>query len=278
MKTLIAALIACAGLASPGLGAAADPVDELMQKSGLWKQIGEFEPTMQAGIAQSQPGGKPLDEDALRALRRAAAAGYAPERMRAAVRAQMARELAPRDIREVMAWLSTDLGRRITAAEEKASEPAQAQRLADAGARMLAKMPRSRRALLERLVTATRAAEFNASLLIDTTVGVMRGIELVTPQDGDNPGAEEVIAGIEARKPALIEAMRAESAAAFAVAYESLRDADLRKYVRFAESPLGGRYHDVTSRALESALADGAQEMGRQLGIFSRKTEPRTRT
>jgi Uncharacterized protein conserved in bacteria (DUF2059) len=277
MKTVVAAFIACAGLASPGL-AAADPVDELMHKSGLWKQIGEFEPTMQAGIAQSQWEGKRLDEDALRALRRAAAAGYAPDRMRAAVSRQIASELAPRDIREVMAWLSTDLGKRVTAAEEKASEPAQAQRLADAGSKALAKLPRARRALIERLVKATRAAEFNASLLIDTTVGVMRGIELVTPQDGDGPDTEDVVAGIEARKPALVEAMKAESAAAFAVAYESLRDADLEKYVRFAESPLGGRYHDVTSRALEAALADAAHEMGRQLGILTRRTEPRTRT
>lgn len=278
MKTLIAALIACAGLASPGLAAAADPVDELMHKSGLWKQIGEFEPMMQAGIAQSQSEGKRLDEDALRALRRAAAAGYAPDRMRAAVRGQIASELALRDIREVTAWLSTDLGKRVTAAEEKASEPAQAQRLAQGEDKVLAKLPRSRRALIDRLVKATRAAEFNAALLIDTTVGVMRGIALVTPQDGDGAEAEEVIAGIEARRPALIEAMRIESAAAFAVAYESLRDADLEKYVRFAESPLGGKYHDATSRALEAALADAAQEMGRQLGILTRKTGPRTRT
>jgi hypothetical protein len=40
----------------------------------------------------------------------------------------------------------------------------------------------------------------------------------------------------------------------------------MEKYVAFAESPAGKRYHDATTRALDKVMAQAAVELGREFG------------
>jgi hypothetical protein len=272
---IVLAAVACAWL---GAAAAAEPIDVLMIQSGLHKQIGEFEPSVQAGISQPQAGRKPLDESAMRNLRRAVAIGYAPDRMRATVRQYIVRELPPREIDEVLAWLASDTGKRITAIEEKASEPAEALKMMEGGRKVLEGIDAPRRALIERMLTATRAADFNASVMINTTVAVLRGIELAAPDAPESSEADKLIARLRERRPEIVAAMKGDAAAGFAYLYAPLSDAEVEQYVRFAESDAGTKYHDVTGRAIEIALTEGAQEMGRQLSLAARQQVPRSRT
>lgn len=277
---LLAARTIVVAMASAGLGAAvaAEPIDVLMIQSGLHKQIGEFEPSVQAGISQSQAGRAPLDESAMRNLRRAVAIAYAPDRMRATVRQYIARELPPGVIDEVLAWLASDTGRRITAIEEKASEPAEALKMMESGRKVLEGIDAPRAALINRMLDATKAAEFNASVMINTTGAVLRGVELAAGDAPESPEADKLIARLRERRPQIVAAMRGDAAAGFAYLYATLSDAEVGQYVRFAESDAGTKYHDVTGRAIEIALTEGAQEMGRQLSLAARQQVPRSKT
>ncbi|MEM7377652.1 MAG: hypothetical protein AAF460_09120, partial [Pseudomonadota bacterium] len=113
IKGLLASLVwVCAATAAPPTD-----IDELLEVSGLNAQLdalpGVIAQSIEQGIAQS---GQRVPAHHVTALATQARADYDPSSLRATVRAALA-TLNPSDVERNLHWLSTDAGRRITAAE-----------------------------------------------------------------------------------------------------------------------------------------------------------------
>ena len=67
---------------------------------------------------------------------------------------------------------------------------------------------------------------------------------------------------LEARRSEVVAAMHEQSFVAFALVYAEASDAELAALLRFARSPAGVRYHDVSARAFASTLAQAAKRLG----------------
>ena len=76
---------------------------------------------------------------------------------------------------------------------------------------------------------------------------------------------ERLLATLHATRAKLVAMVEEQSLGSNAVAYGTLSDAELLRYIEFAESPAGRRYHAATSLALDRALTDAAVEAGRLL-------------
>jgi hypothetical protein len=120
---VVAVFLSAVGCSTSDVRPSNAMVDELMLKSGLWMQLAQVEPNMQLGISQAHAKSGQLAEDDLEHLSKAIAVTYAADSLRAAVRAQLLVTLSSQDAATVLRWLSSDLGKRITALEEAASSP-----------------------------------------------------------------------------------------------------------------------------------------------------------
>ena len=67
---------------------------------------------------------------------------------------------------------------------------------------------------------------------------------------------------MESERAQLVAGLHQQTFAAFALVYADATDSELAALLAFATSPAGARYHDVTSRAFASTLAQAARRLG----------------
>lgn len=238
--------------------------DELMRKSGLWRQIAQIEPLMQAGLVQAEQALGVGGETDLKPLRDAVSKAFAPDRMRTAVRGGLAKSLPSEDARRSLDWLETEVGRRATALEETAGEVAETSNRAEISEQVLAALPAERVKLLEHLARATAAGEYAYRVQVGMAAAIGRGIASATGRRSDS--IDETRREMQSRKVEIVALLERQTVAEFAVIYGPLSDRDLQSYIAFAESPAGRRYHEATSKAVEDALGQAAESLGRFLG------------
>jgi len=273
MRIAVGFLFACTLLhTSPAAAQDKDrgrKLDELMHKSGMWKQIAQIEPMVLMGIAQAyeQERGKPggLGDIGLSRLKAAVAKAFDANRLRRQFEAEMARELSAADEREVLVWLSTDLGKRFTRLEEQSGEMDEVMKREKEAAAYLAKLPAPRVERFKRLAKAVRIGESGAGIMINTTVGIAYGIALSTPPQ-DTSGADALKRQLEAQRPRMVAAAEASSVEEFAFIYRGVSDADVDRYIAFSETPAGRNYAEASLRALDRILTRACLDLGAQLG------------
>jgi hypothetical protein len=254
-------LIFLAGIAFAGSQPGGEPLDVLIQRSGLDARLTHFEAAMQRGITDAHATQQQLAAEDLGRLRRAVASAYSASSLRPLLRAELAKTLSPAEISAALAWLDSPTGRKLAGLEEKASMPEAQRRLEAASHGSAPPISAARAQILNDLITATRADEIGASLLIETAAGVTEGAALFTP--GDSRAAVAAARReLEARRGEVVAAMRDQSTLAFSLVYAEANDAELTALLGFARSPAGARYHDVSARAFASTLAQAAKQLG----------------
>ena len=179
--TILAVLLAGAAVAKNEPGG--EPLDLLIQRSGLDAQLSHFEGAMQRGISAAHGAQRKLANEDVARLRKAVATAYAASSLRPVLRNELAKTLAPGEIAAALAWLDSPTGRKLTALEEKAATPEAQQRIEAASRGRAPVVAPARARILHELITATRADEVGASLLIETAAGVTEGAALFAPGD-----------------------------------------------------------------------------------------------
>jgi hypothetical protein len=265
---LVAVLLSIVGCSTPDVRPSDAVFDELMRKSGLWIQLAQIEPMMQAGVSQAQARTTALTEEDLAHLQEAIASAYAAHALRTTVRDQLVATLPAQDAAAVLHWLSSDLGQQITALEAAASSPDAAIKRSDAGTRLLASLPPSRREKLERLAKATFSADAAAAIIVDTMIGVSRGLAFGrtgVPAES----VEDLKSKFQSQKDQFVKVLEPRIVADFASIYQPLSDQELDQYVAFCESPAGHEFALASLDALDKALTEAATRLGQRLADVS---------
>lgn len=250
-------------LAGPAWGATdAATAESLMRKSGMWEQLKQIAPQVRAGIvggaARSRQ--RPSDAENER-LSRAVDHAYAAQRLRAACRATISRNLDSTHVEALRRWYDGDGGRHISSLERVQSAQ-DAETTVRRGTVLLGEMPASRRRTLEELVVVSRSAELQTELTIGTALAVHQSAASASPQTA-RPSLGEIKATLDKQRHGMTRAFSALSLASFAVAYASLSAAELEAYLDFLKSDAGRHYNSVTMRAFGTAMLDAAAELGR---------------
>lgn len=273
----LAAVAACAVLV-----ASASRTDELMQKSGLNAQIGQFEKLVlrgvEEGIADSVNNrrGKDLTAEERTQLRSIVSTSFNPQKLRGEVRASLAKSLSPADEGTVLAWLDTDLGRRIAALDVKYAEitvTMPERQLVSQVQDARKGLTETRVALLKRLGSALAMGEASTRTVTSILTSIMYGV--MSSMDLSVADVDLIKRGLEARRDNIAHAMRQGAVARYAHQYKSLDDEDLERFVNFVESPVGLKYSDATAAALEQAISAASRDFGRQFGEIAKQRKER---
>jgi hypothetical protein len=265
---LVAVLLSVVGCSTPDIRPPDAVFDELMRKSGLWIQLAQVEPMMQAGVSQAQARTTALTEEDLAHLQEAIASAYAADALRTTVRDRLVATLPAQDAAAVLRWLSSNLGQRITALEAAGLSPDAATKRSDAGPRLLASLPASRREKVERLAKSTFSADAAAAIIVDTMIGVSRGLTFGrtgVPVER----AEDLKSKFQSQKDRFVEVLEPKIVADFASIYQPLSDQELDQYVAFCESSAGHEFALTSLDALDKALTEAATRLGQRLADVS---------
>ena len=259
--------------AAPAIGVPEAQADAFMRKSGLWQQLAEIESGVQQGIAQSDAELRRLNDEQLERLREAGRAAYGADRLRSAMRTELAASLPAAETEQALRFLATDLGKRVTALEEAAATRENSDRIETLADDAFAALAPARKDLIERMVKATRVAELAASIIINQQLGVMRGFAAYSGR-ADAESQNDAKLRLNRHRDQMVTALGRRMVAHSAVIYAPLSDNDLAKYIDLLESPAGEQTNNAVSAALDKVLGAAAFELGRRIGDAVQPPDP----
>jgi hypothetical protein len=248
------------------------PVVALYEKSGMEVLINQIGGLYLSGLAQHR---SKLPPELFNALQRAGRDAFQAAKMRKKALAIMKNSCDPELAQEVLDWLLSPLGQKITALESIQFSPKTLQEVQSFSKQLQNNPPPlNRDTLIERLDAAAGASEKNvevAMAILAQTAAAMQG----ALSKGEKISAEEVRRQVALRRPQLEENAKKTTRVSLIYLYRTLTDKELERYVTFSESETGTAYHKMAFEALMAALSDAAEEnekaVSKVLADYARK-------
>lgn len=265
MLTLLLSMLLVQGLPA----AAADKLtpqlaEALVTQSGLAAQLPSIAPSVAAGLTLNPGFASNLSEDQLQIMLKAFSNAYAPLRLSMDIAAELPGQLKEADGQEALRWFESQLGRKITALEDQASEGASDSTLMEQALDLYQRLPPRRAERYERLVKASEVAESSAQLLINTSTGTTYGVAS-TAAATSPPDLEEIRREYARNREEMVNTLRSQFSVLFASAYQSLAETELDQYIAFVESPAGSAFHKAMAAAIDRAMVKAAKDAGKQI-------------
>ena len=242
-----------------------------MIRSGLSVQLRGFTDQLADSIRQNAGN---LDANVVASLVDAANQAFRPDALQQDITARVAKKLTVGDMKAALAWLETDVGGRVTRAEELASVSLDMERMSAYAEGLKTKpLPAKREKLISELISTTGAARNAAAVAETMALGVALGMDSLQPRER-RVGEATLRARVrEAMPPEKMQAFFGQQLpVTFAYTYRDTSDADLAAYAGFLKGVAGKRYQDAINAALLEGLARASVQVGEIAGQRQRQT------
>ena len=233
----------------------------LFDRAGLAVQLQSLPAQFEQGLSQNP---SKLPDEMMAALAEAGKKSFAVATLRQEIVPILAQTLPAADIKQVLAWLDGQVGRRMTLAEESAAGSMTAENM-QAYFESEKKKPASpeRVKLIADLIEATKAVEIGATFIEAMALGVAVGMDATEPVE-----KRIGIANLRSRLRVVLPPAKLRASVGAAVpamegfTYRQISDADLAAYVEFNDSALGQRYNQAVTKALTESLTRASMRIG----------------
>jgi hypothetical protein len=244
-------------------------VRELYAKSGMEKELGQLPSLIQALFDQSvaEDGqARKLPKDVLSAVRASVPEAFVPEKLKEAMLAELTEKLTALDIKEILEWLDSPIGKKFTQLEEAASTPEAQAEMQQYATRVQDSPPTVERLkVLREFDSAVKTTESAVDMAIHTQAAVALAIITAFPLEQRMP-LDDLSREMEKTRPALEATVRSQMLISHLYTYRSLTEAEIQSYSEFAKSPAGSKYHLVTMAAFKKVVLEGAVKWGGLIG------------
>jgi hypothetical protein len=255
-------------LVPAGLYAAQSTVDietaaKIYQEAAIREQVRASLGSMPAHIRQlfSADTAAKLSDEQLNAVTAAAKRGFRIDVFEAPALSALAANLDPPTVKKVDAFLESDLGRRMVAADTATATLEEAKLDKIMNGEISAPTTPPRDVLFDKLERASHSTESTVQIFLSMGQAVAIGTAVGSGRDQASVAASARKSG-EASRVTLEHDMREPLRRYLAYSYRDLSDADLKHLLTFLESPAGKRYVS----AYIASLGAGFDAMGRRCG------------
>jgi hypothetical protein len=191
---------------------------------------------------------------------------FAPATLKETILREFREKLPAEEIKAVLTWLDSPLGKRCTQLEEAASTPrAQAEMQQYAAQLQSAPPTKERVEIFREFDSATKATESSVEMAVNSQIAVTLALMAVLPSE-QQKSLDDITREAEKRKPNIETAMRSHLLVSFLYTYRDLTDAEIRQYIDFAKSAAGSHYQSVGTAALKKALIGASIQWGKSIG------------
>jgi hypothetical protein len=237
---------------------AADNLAELMQKSGLNQQLAMVPEQIMVALKKVPD----LPETQKTLFETIVNDEFSQARLQKNAAEIIALDLSSEDIKTVLAWLNSPLGKRFTQAEEEASTPEAMAEMAELAPSLL--QEQARVAVLVKLNAAIGGTEGFMHLMSNITVALVSGMMAYVPAEQRLTEAQ-IRAGAEQNVATNKNTYEQYWMAASVYSYRDFTPQELTAYLDFATSEVGQRYHASSMQAVDSAISNASRGLGGRL-------------
>lgn len=236
-------------------------ITSLMYKSGLVSQIESNAETMvneyvKALKTQGMPDAK------VERVARGIAPFFNATSTKGEVRQYFVDNLSVDDIKEVMTWLESPLGKKVTQYEEETSDPRVFATIATESEPLKSNTVRVNK--LKEHDELIKVVEGSTRMAINSQISLLLVISSTLPKD-QRTGVESVKAEMQKNEPAIREIVASQLLSYQLVAYKNITDAELDRYLVFLDTESAKKYHKVTIDALDQSLVNANKRLGLSL-------------
>jgi hypothetical protein len=263
-----ALLLSLAGVAQ----AAVPPVDmdtaaQLYQEAAIREQVRASLGSMPAHIRKLFQGNTstPLSESQLQAVNQAAIRAFRIDVFDAPALSAFAANLDADTLKKAEAFLATDTGKRMVAADVALASLSDADADKVMNGEISAPSTAQRDALFEKLERAEHSAESTVQILLTMGTAVAAGTAVGSGLD-PAPVEQRARKSGEAGRQTMEEDMREPSRRYLAYGYRDLDDADLKRVLSFLQSTAGKQYIAAYLASLQAGFYAMGKRCGEQLG------------
>ncbi|WP_445354092.1 DUF2059 domain-containing protein [Microbulbifer sp. EKSA008] len=228
-------------------------MDKLLLVSGFTKQVEGFPELVKSGFAEGVQQGAPISQDKLQKILESADNTILPSIIMDEVRSSLSTSLTDKDVGVLLAWYESDIGKKITKAEEEGSSE-------EAFQNLMADTKRVEMATrIDQLVGATDMA---MEMQISTGIAVYSAVTAVMAP-GQEINLDAYKAQMEAMKPQMRQNVEQFVTLSFVQTYQGFDDTSLAKYEEFLSQPEAKKFNSSSMAGLNKALT---QVIGRWSG------------
>ena len=263
-----ALLIGLAGAAQAGV----PPVDidtaaQLYQEAAIREQVRASLGSMPAHIRKLFQGNTStaLTETQLKAVNVAAVRAFRIDVFEAPALSAFAANLDADTVKKAEAFLATDAGKRMVAADVGLASLSDEQADKVMNGDITAPATPQRTALFDKLERAERSSESTVLILLSMGTAVATGTAVGSGID-PGPVEQRTRKSGEANRQTLEENLREPMRRYMAYGYRDLSDADLKRVLAFLQSPPGKQYISVYLASLGAGFYAMGRRCGEQLG------------
>jgi hypothetical protein len=256
-------------------------IQSLYFKSGMDKQVKQLPLLIQANIEKGLE-----KDDRINQLPRhtkSAISGsvhdaFAPERLRNIIIKEVKKYMTVKDLNKALKWLDSPLGKKCTRLEEAASTPETLSKVQKFAAQLQQTPPPANRLdILRRLDDAVKATETNVEITMNAQLAVAFAIVKSLPLEQQGP-LEDITAQLEKNRPQVEAVMKSQTLLFALYTYQNLTNAELEKYIQFATSPAGTKYHVATISGFKKALLDGSLKWSKSIANILNQSKHQSET
>lgn len=240
-----------------------DTAAKIYQAAAVREQVRAALPTMPKQIRDmfSRDVSAQLSDEQLAAVSAAAGRGFRIDVFETPALGALAQNLDSPSVVKIQAFLASDLGKRMVAADVEAATMGEINIDKAMNGELTAPSTPKRDALFEKLERATKSTESTVQIFLSMGQAVALGTAIGSGLDQKSVADRAQKSG-EASRAGLEQDMRLPMRRFLAYSYRNLSDSDLKHLLAFLESPAGGRY--VT--AYNAAMGAGYDAMGKRTG------------
>jgi hypothetical protein len=243
-------------------------IQTLYVKSGMDKQVKQLPLLIQTGVdrALEEDGRiKQMPRNVKLAISSSVHQAFAIDRFKKTIIEEIKETMTNKDLDKVMAWLESSLGKKCTQLEEAASTPEAFSEIQKLATQVQKSPPAEDRVdILKKLDAAVKATETNVEIAMNTQLAVAVAIVASLPLEQQAP-IDVIVAGLEKTRPQIEAIMRSQTLLFALYTYQDLTNTELEKYIAFATSPAGTKYHTSTISGFKKALLDGSFKWGESI-------------
>ncbi len=243
-------------------------LNKLQALSGLDKQVAEFPGMVRAGVEQARQQGSPIPDAEFNDVMSSIVSAFQPSVILSTVGMEIKNNISESEAKDLLTWYESDLGRRITKAEENASTPAAYQEMIKNAQILLADEKRVESAKkLDSLVNATGMAmqlQENAGVAVFTAISTVMN-------PGQSVNMEAFMAQMSAQEPQIRANIEQVVVLSFVYSYKDIDIASIEKYIIFLERPNTKKFNDSVIKGMKYAFNQSVEIMAKSLAVLFNK-------
>jgi len=243
-------------------------IQTLYIKSGIDKQVRQLPQLIRVNVLQAfeqDDRTKEIPRHTKLAISGSVQQAFSPDRFKQTIIKEVRASMTVKDLDTVLKWLDSPLGKKLTRLEEAASTPETLSKVKEFAARLQQSPPTETRLnILRRLDAAVKATEANVEIVMNTQLAVAFAVVKSLPQEQQG-SLEAIAAELKKNRPQVEAAMKSQTLIFSLYTYQNLTNAELERYIRFATSPAGEKYHRATLSGFKKAFLDGSIKWGNSI-------------